>query len=409
VEPRVLSVSELTAYLRQLLSADPLLTDVWVRGEIGNFRHHSSGHMYFTLQDEGSVVRCVMFRAQNGRLSFRPVNGLEVIARGYVSVYPRDGQYQLYVQEMWPGMAGSFFLALQQLKERLAAEGLFAEDRKRPLPFLPRRVGVVTSRDGAALRDILSVIRRRCPSVEIVVAPVTVQGAAAPQAIARAIRLLNDHGGVDVIIVGRGGGPGEDLAAFNTEEVARAIFHSRVPVVSAVGHEVDHTIADLVADRRAATPSAAAEITVPSRLDLLQQLDAYERRLEAAAQRYLRWARERLEMLATRPSLVRPLAALDRFRQQADELAENLERRFSDYLAGLERKLSVLAARLDNLSPLGALRRGYSICFWEGRAVRDAEPVPLGARVEVRLYRGRLDCRVEGKEEGVEDGRAPDL
>jgi len=409
VEPRILSVSELTAYLRRLLAGDPFLADVWVKGEIANFRHHSSGHMYFTLQDAEAVLRCVMFRAQNGRLSFRPTNGLEVIARGYVAVYPRDGQYQLYVQQMWPGAAGSLYLALQQLKEKLAQEGLFAEERKRPLPFLPRRVGVVTSRDGAALRGIISVIRRRCPAVEIVVAPVLVQGAAAPQAIAKAIKLLNAYGEVDVLIVGRGGGAGEDLAAFNTEEVARAIFEPRVPVWAAVGHEIDYTIADLVADKRAATPSAAAEMVTPSRAELLQRLEAYRSRLAAACRRRLQLARERLNLLADRPCLARPQSHLDRFRQHLDELAGELARLLAARLAALDRELSLLAVRLDNLSPLAVLERGYSICRHAGRVVRRAGEVPVGAGVEVLLHRGRLFCRVEGKEEGEELGRGPDL
>jgi len=404
VEPRVLTVSELTAYLRELLAGDPVLADVWVRGEINNFRHHSSGHMYFSLQDGGAVLRCVMFRAQNGRLSFRPANGLEVIARGYVAVYPRDGQYQLYVREMWPGALGSIFLSLQQLKEKLAKEGLFAEERKRPLPLLPRRVGVVTSRDGAALRDIISVIGRRCPAIQIVVAPVLVQGAGAPQSIARAIRLLNDYGAVDVLIVGRGGGSGEDLAAFNTEEVARAIYASRVPVVAAVGHEIDYTIADLVADRRAPTPSAAAEMVAPLRSELLRQLANLQARMEAACRRRLQAGAQRLELLSSRPCLARPHLHLDRFRQHLDECAAGLERGFTALLEGLDREVAVLAAKLDNLSPLSVLRRGYSVCRQEGRIVRRAGEVALASRVEVVLYQGRLVCRVEEKgEEGEQE------
>ncbi|MGB9885882.1 MAG: exodeoxyribonuclease VII large subunit [Moorellales bacterium] len=403
MEPRVLTVSELTAYLRELLAGDPVLADVWVKGEITNFRHHSSGHMYFSLQDGGAVVRCVMFRAQNGRLSFRPANGLEVIARGYVSVYPRDGQYQLYVREMWPGAMGSLFLALQQLKEKLAREGFFADDRKRPLPLLPRRVGVVTSRDGAALRDIISVIRRRCPVIQIVLAPVLVQGAGAPQAIARAIGLLNQYGDVDVLIVGRGGGSGEDLAAFNTEEVARAIYSSRVPVVAAVGHEIDYTIADLVADKRAPTPSAAAEMVAPSRVELLQHLAAVEARMEASCRRRLQAAAQRLELLASRPCLSRPEVHLDRFRQHLDECAGDLERGYTLFLEGLTRRLELLAAKLDDLSPLAVLRRGYSVCRQEGRIIRRADEVELDRPVEVLLSRGRLWCRVEGREEEGEE------
>lgn len=400
MEPRVLTVSELTSYLRKLLAGDPLLASLWVKGEVTNFRPHSSGHMYFTLKDAAAALRCVMFRAQNGRLSFEPANGLEVLARGYVSVYPRDGQYQFYVQEMWPGEAGAFFLALQQLKEKLAKEGLFSPERKRPLPVLPQRVGVVTSRDGAAIRDIASVIGRRCPSVEILLAPVLVQGQGAPQSIADAIRLLDRYGRVDVMIVGRGGGAGEDLAAFNTELVARAIFECSVPVVAAIGHEIDYTIADLVADQRAATPSAAAELVAPSRSELMQHLTDCQNRMYHACRQRLRSARDKTEMLAGRPCLASPFAHLDRFRQQLDENEYELTRYLKERLALWEREMALLAARLDSLSPLAVLQRGYSICLMDGKVVRQASEAPPGAGVTVKLSRGHLNCRVEGAGEG---------
>ena len=277
-EPQIYSVRELTAMVKERLTSDPRLAGVAVLGEISNFKHHSSGHMYFTLKDEHSRLRCVMFRRENMRLRFRPADGQAVIAKGDVSVYEAAGDYQLYVREMVPAGHGELALAFEQLKQKLAAEGLFDEERKRPLPVLPRRIGVVTSPEGAALRDIISVTRRRFPNMPILLAPAVVQGEEGPDSVVRAIRLMNEHGGVDVLIVGRGGGSLEDLWTFNDERVARAIAASRSPVIAAVGHETDFTIADFVADKRAPTPSAAAEMGVPYKRALLAHIQGkYER------------------------------------------------------------------------------------------------------------------------------------
>ena len=265
---RVLSVKDLNRYIRMKMEGDSRLSDVWIRGEISNFTHHSSGHMYFTLKDEGSRIRAIMFATHNQRLPFIPKEGSRVIARGNVSVYERDGQYQFYAVQMQPDGIGSLYLAYEQLKSKLEEEGLFAAERKRPLPRYPKTIGVITSPTGAAVRDIMITIRRRYPQARAILYPVLVQGKGAAPSIVKAIRTMNDMAEADVLIVGRGGGSLEELWAFNEEIVARAIYQSDIPVISAVGHETDFTIADFVADLRAATPTAAAELAVPSSAEL---------------------------------------------------------------------------------------------------------------------------------------------
>ncbi|EES72230.1 exodeoxyribonuclease VII, large subunit, partial [Paenibacillus sp. oral taxon 786 str. D14] len=267
-QQRILTVKELNRYIRMKLESDQVLTDVWIRGEISNFTHHSSGHMYFTLKDADSRIKSIMFASYNQRLPFRPKEGTRVIARGNVSVYERDGQYQFYVTHMQPDGVGSLYLAFEQLKQKLEAEGLFAPGRKRPLPRFPKTIGVVTSPTGAAVRDILTTLGRRYPQAAVILYPVLVQGKGAAPSIVKAIRTLNAMGEADVLIVGRGGGSLEELWAFNEEQVARAIYESAIPVISAVGHETDFTIADFVADLRAATPTAAAELAVPHTAEL---------------------------------------------------------------------------------------------------------------------------------------------
>ena len=296
-ERPVLTVSELTQAVKETLELDARFQNILVRGEISNFKHHTSGHMYFTLKDEKSRLKCVMFRSHNARLRFRPEDGLKVIAGGRLGVYEVAGEYQLYVEELYPEGLGALHLAFEQLKAKLQAEGLFDPARKRPLPGLPRTVGIVTSPTGAAIRDMVSVLRRRFPNVNILLAPAIVQGDAGPPSVIRALELLNWRDDVDVIIVGRGGGSLEELWTFNDEGVARAIAASRIPVISAVGHETDFTIADFVADRRAPTPSAAAEIAVPERAKLLQDVRDQEERLRLAIQKRIRQLRESLGIL----------------------------------------------------------------------------------------------------------------
>ncbi|GAB6876012.1 exodeoxyribonuclease VII large subunit [Thermaerobacter litoralis] len=393
--PGVLTVSELTARIRQRLETDPRLREVWVRGEVNSFKRHSSGHLYFTLQDEGAALRCVMFRSAVRSLRFTPEDGMEVLALGRIGVYEPAGNYQLYVEALEPAGLGALYLALEQRRQRLAREGLFDPARKRPLPAWPRCVGVVTSADGAALRDILKVALRRNPRLAVVVAPVPVQGDGAAEAIAQAIARFNRWGGADVLIVGRGGGAREDLWAFNEEVVVRAVAASAIPVVSAVGHEVDVTLCDLAADVRAPTPSAAAELVVPERGPMERRLGDLRGRLEAAVRRRLERARRRLDELAGRPGLRHPAQRVEAWRQRLAHLHQALARAAAWRVQGERRRLAAAAGRLEALSPLGVLGRGYSVTrTLDGRIVSDATQVAPGERVEILLARGRLEAEV---------------
>ncbi|MFC4769158.1 exodeoxyribonuclease VII large subunit [Effusibacillus consociatus] len=448
-EEAILSVSELTGAIKFLLERDPLLSDCWVRGEISNFTHHSSGHMYFTLKDSGSRIKSVMFASKNRSLTFLPKEGMKVIVRGNVSVFERDGQYQLYVNEMQPDGLGSLFLAFQQLKERLEKEGLFQEDRKKPLPKFPKVIGVVTSPTGAAVRDIITTIRRRYPVAHVLLYPVLVQGTEAPLTIANAIDHLNEmvEMKIDVLIVGRGGGSLEELWAFNEEIVARSIFASRIPIISAVGHETDFTIADFVADVRAATPTAAAELAVPHLLELTRHLDSTEQRLAAAMSNQLRDLRKCVDHLAQSPVFSRPTDRIRQLRQHVDHTENELELLLTKLLGNrskrvneltqrlsqkspvervmhteerfgfvLQKMFSAMEARLGNAghqldrmidkldaySPLHVMKRGYSLAYREEKGrhlVRSINEVQLGDRVNIRLQDGWLDCQVWGIEE----------
>lgn len=396
----VFSVNQLNTLIQEVLEGLPVFADVWVRGEISNYKQHTSGHIYFTLKDNLSTLRSVMFRSDANRLVFSPNNGMNVLARGRIGLYHQGGQYQLYVRELQPDGIGSLYLALEQLKERLAAEGLFAADRKRTIPVLPRKIGIVTSPVGAALRDIVSVARRRCPQVGLVLAPAAVQGAEAPRQLIRALQLLETYGDVDVIIVGRGGGSLEELWAFNDEGVIRAIAAATVPVVTAVGHETDVTLVDLVADRRAPTPSAAAEMVVPLGEDLKLRVEQLAYRLQAALQQRLRSGKDRLLGLAGRPALVNSEYLLASRSQQLDYWEQRLAAWASGCLRQRQLELGGMAARLDALSPLAVLSRGYAICRQQdGSVVRDAAQVQPGGTVSVLLHRGLLDCQVTGIKE----------
>jgi exodeoxyribonuclease VII large subunit len=407
----VLSVREVTLYVKRLLERDQLLQAVWVRGEISNFKWHTSGHIYFTLKDESAQIKCVMFRSAAQRLRFRPDNGMQVLVHGNVTVFERDGAYQLYAVEMDPAGLGALHLEFEQLKRRLAAEGLFDEEHKRPLPALPRRVGIVTAPTGAAIRDMITVARRRFPSVHLVIAPALVQGSEAPASLIRGLKLLARVDGVDVIIIGRGGGSLEDLWAFNDEGLARAIRNCPVPVVSAVGHETDYTIADFAADLRAPTPSAAAELVVPSRSELAGQVDALRIRLAAATRRIVERKRIRLRGLAERPVLQRPQGRLLQDRQRLDDLIRRLGFVGGKMLESHRRELGALAGRLDALSPLAVLARGYAIARAEsGAIIKDAHQVAVGDAIQVMVHKGQLHCRVESVEgEAEERGREPVL
>jgi exodeoxyribonuclease VII large subunit len=388
----ILTVSRLNALLRELVEDN--FMQVWVEGEISNYSFPASGHWYFSLKDAEAQVRAVMFRAQNRLLGFTPENGMRVVCRGRVSLYPQRGEVQLIVEGLEPRGVGGLQLAFEQLKNRLAGEGLFAVERKRPLPAFPRVVGVVTSATGAAIHDILQVLRRRGAGVCVLLRPVRVQGEGAAREIAAAIAELNRQGEAEVLIVGRGGGSLEDLWAFNEELVARAIHGSKIPVISAVGHEVDHTIADFVADLRAPTPSAAAEMVARGRLELEGHLDHLVMRLAAQMRRRVDFGRERLNGLHRR--LRSPRESLALARQRRAELARRLSQAMDRRLKERAWRLSALAERLNDLSPLRTLGRGYAIVSRTGaEVVRDAAVLTPGERVSLRFARGRAGARIE--------------
>lgn len=433
---RAVSVSELTARLRTFVERE--FFDIYVEGELSNFRRHTSGHWYFSLKDDAASLRCACFRIQNRMIRFIPEDGLHVIARGRVSIYDARGEYQLIVEHLEPVGAGALQLALEQLKKRLAEDGLFNAERKRPLPILPRCIGVVTSPTGAAIRDILRVLKRRNEAVSVLIAPVRVQGDGAASEIARALRLLNSRTEVDAIIVGRGGGSTEDLSSFNEEVVARAIYNSRVPVISAVGHEIDITIADLVADLRASTPSAAAEMVaaardemcarvaglaedakkavryrllslrsiladletsrafaqVESRIrNLSQQIDDAAHTMESALEATLKVHRARHTSLALRLSETDLRRVMVERRGRVADLRGRLNTGARSALDRRNEQVSLAAGKLDSLSPLGVLARGYAIAFdSQGRVIKRAVNVSAGERVRVKVSDGELDC-----------------
>ncbi len=391
-----ITVSELTKRISFAL-ADPVFQNLAVEGEISNFVHHTSGHMYFSLKDAHSRIKAVMFRSRNRLLAFVPKNGDTVIAFGSLGVYEPNGEYQLYVEMLLAQGVGDLHLAFEQLKAKLEQEGLFDSARKKPLPALPRKIGVITSPTGAALRDIIRVLTRRYPGVQVLVFPALVQGEGAPESLIKALQLAQTSD-CDVLIMGRGGGSFEELNAFNDEQLARAIARSNIPVVSAVGHETDFTIADFVADLRAPTPSAAAELVVPLQEELQRAVAALERRLAGALERKISAERRFLRQLTSSAALQRPDYRVNQLRQRLDDLLTGLTLHSTHKLALHRSRLGSAAARLETLSPLNTLGRGYAICSDEqGRVLRSADQVDPGDTVNVTLYRGRLLCRVEGR------------
>ncbi len=396
---RPYSVSEITQVLKGIL--EQTLPPVWVTGEVSQYIQHTSGHRYFTLKDEVAQIKCVMFRGQ-GRLPFAPEAGMQVFAFGTVSIYERNGQHQLYVSQMHPAGAGAAAAALEQLRARLMAEGLFEEARKRPLPGFPACIGVVTSPTGAAIRDIATVVDRRAPWARVVLAPARVQGAGAVAEIVQAIEALNTWGAADVLIVGRGGGAAEDLSAFNDERVVRAIFGSRLPVISAVGHEIDVTLSDLVADRRAPTPSAAAELAVPDRTELSRLLTDLLARSREAVERMLDDDEQAISGYTASYGLRRFVDSLGQHAQRTDDLEGDLRDRMVDRLKDRMRSCRDLMGLLGTLSPLNTLARGYSICqrLPDGKVVRDSAEVEVGEQMRVRFARGEAECTVTDKRSG---------
>lgn len=447
MQPREIpTVSDLTAQIKQMFESNPITQDCWVRGEISNFTHHSRGHMYFTLKDANSRIKSVMFAGNNRHLKFIPKEGMKVIAHGSVSVFDRDGAYQLYVDDMQPDGLGSLFVAFQQLKEKLEQEGLFHPMHKKPIPKYPKVVGVITSPTGAAVRDIITTIRRRYPVAHILLHPVIVQGPTTAQSVAEAIENMNALAEVDVLIVGRGGGSLEELWGFNEEIVVRAIFASQIPIISAVGHETDTTLADYVADLRAPTPTAAAELAVPSLMELRRHLEQLSGRMGLILNRKVREAKLRLQRVDSSTVFTRPVHRLNQLRQVIDSNEDRMQLALTKATNQRERQLAQLESRLmrvspierakrmdqqlqyaverlervgratlerdenrfirlldklDVLSPLSVMRRGYSLTYSADQKslVRSTRDVELGDPLQVRLQDGWLDCQVWGMRE----------
>lgn len=397
---QVLSVTQLNEYIRGRLDADALLNGVAIRGEISNYKVYPSGHHYFTLKDESASLKCVMFKGNAMRLRFRPDNGVKVIAMGKISVYPRDGVYQLYCTAMAMDGIGDLYAAFEQLKAKLAAQGLFDPTHKKPIPKYPGTIGIVTSSAGAAIHDMLRILRKRYPLTQVRLLPVRVQGVEAPGEIAAAIRYANHHKLADLLIVGRGGGSIEDLWAFNDERVAYAIYESEIPVISAVGHEPDVTISDYVADLRAATPSNAAELAVPDRDSLYQNLDSMSIAMSTAMNRQLKAARQHLDVLSRSAALQTPTGYLDQ-RRKSLQLLQN--RMISAQTRLVERKNNQFIAnisKLDAMSPLKVLTRGYALVRKDnGEVLKSIHQVQPGDKIIVSLTDGRMSAAVTEKEE----------
>ena len=400
MEPHIYGVTEVNQLVKGLLDSAPALQGVAVRGELSNYKIYPSGHHYFTLKDQEGALRCVMFRGQASRLRFRPENGMKAVASGRITVFPRDGAYQLYCDSLIPEGVGDLAVAFQQLKEKLWKEGLFDPAHKKPLPPYPEKIAIVTSGAGAAVHDMIRILRRRYPIARVILLPVRVQGAEAPPEIVGAIRYADRWKIGDVIITGRGGGSMEDLWAFNDERVARAIYASEIPVISAVGHEPDVTIADFVADRRASTPSNAAEIAVPDMAELLQRLDSFRSRMAQGTLNGLERQERRLMALAEKRVLTDPLAFVQDKRLQLDYVQQKLLTAANAQWQEEQRRFAALAAKLDALSPLKVLGRGYAMARTEdGAVLRTAAQVQSGDTIHLRLAQGGLRCTVTEKEE----------
>lgn len=395
MEQTIFAVSEVNEYIKNMLDTDERLNALFIRGELSNYKVYPSGHHYFTLKDETGALRCVMFRSSAVRLRFRPENGMKVIAFGRITVFPRDGAYQLYCADLTPDGVGDLHVAFEQLKAKLLEEGLFAREHKKPLPPFPHRIAIITSGAGAAIMDMLRILGKRYPLSKVLILPVRVQGAEAPAEIAGAIRYANRWKIADVIITGRGGGSIEDLWAFNDERVARAIYASEIPVVSAVGHEPDVTISDFVADVRAATPSNGAELVAPDKEELRKRLAQTQARMAAAVERQLSLSRQRLEALAGKRVLQSPMNYLQDKRMTLEYRRERLSSASQRLMQAKREQFVRLTAKLDAMSPLKVLSRGYSVVRTEdGSVLRRAADARLGDRIQIDLMQGTLLAEV---------------
>ena len=396
---QALSVTQLNEYLKMVIEGDRVLSNVFVRGEISNFKLYSSGHAYFTLKDDAGQLKSVMFRSYFSRLAFLPEDGMRVIAHGRVSVYETSGQYQLYVDDLQPDGAGSLAMRFEQLKRKLAAEGLFDEARKRPLPPMPKRIGVITSPSGAAVHDIINVLGRRFPMAEMILYPSEVQGTQAPAQLISGIEFFSMTGLVDVVIIGRGGGSAEDLWAFNDEYLARAVASCSVPVISAVGHESDFTICDFVADRRAPTPSAAAELAVPDTGELLRSLTAVQIGLQTSLQKRIAQERRILAQLSASRVFSRPEQMLDRFRIRLDECDADLNRAVVQAILQKKQNTASVAGKLQALNPLSILSRGYATVSRDGVFVTSVKQINDNDTLDIRMADGSVRATVSQRKD----------
>jgi exodeoxyribonuclease VII large subunit len=397
-ESRILTVNGLNEYVKMLIDGNPVLSSVYVRGEISNLNYHSSGHYYFSLKDENARVSAVMFKSAVIRLKFRPENGMKVVLHGRVSVYPRDGAYQLYATSLEPDGIGALTLAYEQLKRKLEAEGLFRTDLKKPLPKIPSAVGIITSPTGAAVRDIINVCGRRFPFAKLVLFPSLVQGEGAEADLIRGIKYFNESRCVDVIIIGRGGGSIEDLWAFNSELLAREIFKCDIPVISAVGHETDFTICDFVADRRAPTPSAAAELAVPESGELKRKFGNVVSRMYTLTDARVKSNRQILKMLSERRALTQPSSYIDDKRMALMSLTKDLENAVNLKLISQKQKFARLSSVLEAVSPLKVISKGYSAVFKDGgKLVKSVDDLSEGDEVSFKLTDGSINAKVVSK------------
>lgn len=393
--PEPLKVSELNGYIKNIIDGDEMLANVYIKGEISNFKRHYSGHLYFTLKDETSLIKCVMFKSYTNYLNFEPKDGMSVVILGSVSVFERDGVYQVYAKGMEPEGVGALYKAYEKLKAKLSEEGLFDEAHKKPIPILPRAIGVVTSKTGAVIRDIINVTTRRLPNVNIILYPAAVQGEGAAQTIVNGIKYFNKAKNVDTIIIGRGGGSLEDLWPFNEEITARAIYESEIPIISAVGHETDFTIADFVADLRAPTPSAAGELAVPDVLEVRWKLENINKRLANSLRKKVENRRIKYDNLKNSRALKNPYDALRQKMIVCDNLYKNIENNFSLKVKDRHIKLVGLIGRLENLSPLKTMLRGYSIVEnLDGKVIKSVNDLSKDDEISIRLNDGKRKAKI---------------
>lgn len=395
---QVLTVSQVNTYIKALLDEIPPIQNVYITGEISNFKHYAqSGHMYFTLKDEKSQIKCVMFAFDNYKIRFKPENGMKVICFGKVGVYERDGVYQLYCHDMQPQGVGALQIAFEQLKEKLSSEGLFDEEHKKRIPKYPNKIGVATSSMGAAVEDIKNIVSRRYPLAEIVIVPTIVQGSNSAPDIVKSIEMLDNFGDIDVIIVGRGGGSIEDLWAFNTEEVARAVYNCKTPVVSAVGHETDYTICDFVADLRAPTPSAAAELVAPDVKDLMYIINNLSQQVDSAIEFKLEMLEFKLKSIMNNPALANRELMIDNQIEKYSNLHKQITELFKNKIFIKEKSLSSLAQSVENLSPLNTLLRGYSLAFKDNELIKSVNDVKVNDKIKITLNDGSINAVVVGE------------